>query len=169
MKKIFLTFSFSFFLILATGCSNEESETLPEVTIDNTALLQYFTDISNGEVVAAKAENSKSDNSGRMRPPVWADCIEYVAIVVPATFKQEAGNFDELYMMPNAMFYKGLPLISDSKPSDQDYNGGRWHMNVLKGGVDVSKYSMACSAEDLDIEDFVYTDIYFACPMLPKN
>lgn len=168
MKKVILSI-LCFSALIFMGCSNEETESIPEAKVDNTELLQLFADISNGSTAAGKSDNNKSDKSERARPPVWADCIEYVAIVTPATFKPESGNFDELYMMPEAMFYNGLPLISDSKPGDQDYNGGRWHMNVLKAGVDASKYNMACKEEDLDLEDFTSTDIYFSCPVLPKN
>ena len=67
------------------------------------------------------------------------------------------------------MFYGGIPLISDSKPGDQDYNGGRWHLNVLKTGVDASKYAEACYEEALNVDDFESTDMYFECPIRPRN
>jgi hypothetical protein len=63
----------------------------------------------------------------------------------------------------------GVPLISDSKPGDRDYNGGRWHMNVLKDGVSPSKYSNVCRVEDLDLNDFESTGNYFSCPLLPRR
>ena len=63
----------------------------------------------------------------------------------------------------------GVPLISDSKPGDRDYNGGRWHMNVLKAGVDPSKYANACRVEDLNLSDFESTPNYFECPLLPRR
>ena len=66
-------------------------------------------------------------------------------------------------------FMDGVPLISESKPSDQDYNGGRWHANVLKGEVDPDKYANATSVEDLDPDDFESTDTYFECPLLPRR
>lgn len=62
-----------------------------------------------------------------------------------------------------------VPLISESKPGDQDYNGGRWHMNTLKGSVDPGKYAMACQVEDLDLNDFESTENYFECPLLPRR
>ena len=72
--------------------------------------------------------------------------------------------------MPDAMFKGGVPLISDSKPGDQDYNGGRWHLNVLKASVDPAKYADACEEEDLDLADFDSMDTYFGCPLRPlKN
>jgi hypothetical protein len=74
------------------------------------------------------------------RPQAWADCELFNSIVTPATFKPESDPFDELYAGGNG-FKNGVPLISESKPGDQDYNGGRWHLNVLKDGVSPDKYA----------------------------
>lgn len=170
MKKTLLSLLFSSVLILTTGCSNEETESFEEAKIYNSELLKFFNDISNGSTVASKSNNSnKGGNSPTARPGIWVDCDQYVALVVPATFDSANGNFDELYMMPGGMFYNGIPLISDSGPGDNDYNGGRWHMNVLKDSVDPSKYYEVCTDQELDTEDFYSTDIYFACPVLPIN
>jgi hypothetical protein len=88
--------------------------------------------------------------------------------VTPATFKPESDPFDELYAGGNG-FKNGVPLISESKPGDQDYNGGRWHLNVLKDGVSPDKYANACKVEDLDLGDFESTGDYFECPLLPRR
>ena len=85
--------------------------------------------------------------------------------MVPATFKPERDPSDELYTLPDATFKYGVPLISDSKPGDKDYNGGRWHLNILKDGVDPSKYADASKEEDLDLADFDSTTNYFSCPL----
>ena len=114
---------------------------------------------------AVAAHQADAQGNPRMRPTAWADCEFFRSIVTPATFHPDAGNFDELY--GGTMFKDGVPLISESKPGDQDYNGGRWHMNVLKKGVEASKYADACTVEDLDLEDFESTDMYFECPLLP--
>ena len=66
-------------------------------------------------------------------------------------------------------FKDGVPLISESKPGDQDYNGGRWHMNVLKPGIDPDKYANADSVDDLILGDFMSTENYFECPLLPRR
>ena len=89
-------------------------------------------------------------------------------VVTPATFDPESDPFDELYAGGNG-FLDGKPLISESKPGDQDYNGGRWHQNVLKAGVDPDKYKYASSVEDLDLADFDSTSNYFECPLLPRR
>jgi hypothetical protein len=102
------------------------------------------------------------------RPTAWADAELFDVLVPPATFDNPQGNFDELYAGGNG-FLDGVPLISDSKPGDRDYNGGRWHLNVLKAGVDPDKYAAASSAEDLDPADFESTEVYFECPMLPRT
>ena len=111
------------------------------------------------------------------RPQTWVDGELFAGIVTPATFKPESGNFDELYhgvvgqdgMMQGNGFLNGVPLISESKPGDQDYNGGRWHLNILKSGVSADKYANADTVDDLDPNDFFSTDVYFECPLLPRR
>ncbi len=103
------------------------------------------------------------------RTQVWADCELFNSIVTSATFKDNAGNFDQLYAAGNTTFKDGIGLISEAKPGDQDYNGGRWHLNVLKENIGPNKYSEACSTEDLDLNDFESTDNYFECPLLPRR
>jgi hypothetical protein len=100
------------------------------------------------------------------RPMIWADGQLYNSIATPATFKASSGNFDQLYV---ASFKDGIPLISESKPGDKDYNGGRWHVNVLKESVPADKYMDASGVEELDTNDFMSTDQYFECPLLPRN
>ncbi|MCK5441469.1 MAG: hypothetical protein KAJ23_06235 [Maribacter sp.] len=156
MKKV-ISYLFVLSLFSFTACS--EQETLEHYPLDEarTTLLQQ---LSSTALMTSK----------RPQPPIWADCILYSGIVVPATFKPESDPFDELYALPEGSTYKdGVPLISDSKPGDQDYNGGRWHLNVLKEGVDPAKYANACQSEDLDPADFMATDNYFGCPLRPRK
>lgn len=104
------------------------------------------------------------------RPRTLVDCQVFGGVVTPATFDPEHDPFDELYVMPDSPgFLDGVPLISESKPGDRDYNGGRWHLNVLREGVDPDIYADACSIEDLLSEDFEPTDQYFECPLLPRR
>lgn len=111
------------------------------------------------------------------RPLTWADGELFAGVVTPATFDPANGKFDELYhgivgqdgMMQGNGFLAGVPLISESKPGDQDYNGGRWHLNILKSGVSASKYVNADSVDDLDPNDFFSTNMYFECPLLPRR
>lgn len=141
-------------LLLVIGCSTEdELSGISEIESSNLSLNEILSD---DDLISAK----------RPRPSIWADCGMYSGIVVPATFKPESDPFDELYGLPEGSSFKyGFPLISESKPGDQDYNGGRWHMNVLKESVDPAKYVNACSVEDLDLDDFESTPNYFGCPM----
>ena len=103
------------------------------------------------------------------RTNVWADCQLYASVVTPAKFNPDSDPFDELYAADFTTFKDGYGLISESKPGDQDYNGGRWHLNVLKSNVDPNKYINACSVEDLDLNDFESTLNYFECPLLPRR
>lgn len=99
---------------------------------------------------------------------VWADGELFAIVAPPATFDNPHGNFDQLYKGGNG-FLDGVGAISDAKPGDQDYNGGRWHVQMLKANVDPDKYANASSAEDLDPADFESTGIYFECPMIPRR
>lgn len=101
------------------------------------------------------------------RPQTWVDGELFDGVVTPATFDPASDPFDELYAGGNG-FKDGVPLISESKPGDQDYNGGRWHKNVLKAGVDPNKYADASGVEDLDLADFESEETYFDCPLLPR-
>ena len=100
------------------------------------------------------------------RPQTWVNDELFNGVVTPAGFDPRSESFDELYTGGNG-FLDGVPLISESGPGDQDYNGGRWHLNLLREGVDPDKYVAASSVEDLDLDDFMSTDTYFECPLLP--
>ena len=154
MKNVF-SFIFMFAILTMVGCSSNELETIePELSQER----------ATEQDVQSKSASKKAEQN---RPTIWVDCYKFTGLVVPATFKPKSHSFDNLYAMPGATFYGGVPLISDSKPGDQDYNGGRWHMLVLKEGVDPAKYAEACSEEDLDMYDFESTGNYFECPLLP--
>ena len=142
-------------LFLAISCSNQEDLPNDNLEATNFSLLDYL---------AKDNETNKRD-----RPMILVDCEKFTGIVVPATFKPESDPFDELYVIPDGAFAYGVPLISDSKPGDKDYNGGRWHLNVLKDDVPPTKYMDACSEEDLDLDDFMSTDMYFGCPLKPSK
>ena len=137
--------------MITIGCTVEESIEIPQFEDSSVLLIEILSDDA---LITAKLP----------KPPIWADCHKYRAIVTPAKFKPESDPFDELY--GGTMFANGFPLISDSKPGDQDYNGGRWHMNLLKVAVSQDKYKDACSLEDLDLDDFMSTDNYFECPLI---
>jgi hypothetical protein len=99
------------------------------------------------------------------RPETWVDGERFAGVVAPATFDPANGNFDELYMCTDGTTFKdGVPLISESGPGDQDFNGGRWHLNVSTN-CDAN----ADSVDDLELGDFTPTSIYFECPLLPRR
>lgn len=143
------------------GCSNEE------------AFLPEKTETVGINKISPTSLTSKTISSLKSlpRPTTWVDCELFAGVVTPATFNPEAGKFDELYILTLGRSFKdGSPLISESKPGDKDYNGGRWHLNTLKEGVDPpNKYQNACRVEDLDPNDFDSTDAYFECPLLPRR
>jgi len=149
MKNVF-SFTLLFALLIMVGCSTNDIE-----PVDSNLLKEDVT----------PDQLSRSDNSKKPQPAIWADCETFGSLATKSHFKPTAGNFDELYNGAN--FKDGLGAISESKPGDQDFNGGRWHVNTLKEGVDPNKYWNVCIVEDLDLSDFESTDVYFECPMLP--
>ena len=106
-----------------------------------------------------------SQGAQKKSPAIWADCEAFATIATPANFSPNAGNFDELYTGAN--FMNGMGAVSESKPGDQDYNGGRWHVNTLKPDVNPDKYNNVCSVDGIDPADFMSTDTYFECPLRP--
>ena len=105
----------------------------------------------------------------RDRPESWVDGERFSGVVTPATFDPANGNFDELYAGCPGGFKYGVPLISESKPGDQDYNGGRWHLNLITNVADCADYADADRVESLSLSEFTSTDMYFECPLLPRR
>jgi hypothetical protein len=101
------------------------------------------------------------------RATVWVDGELFGTVVTPAVFDPANGPYDELYVCGNGTFKDDVPLISEAKPGDQDYNGGRWHLNTLKDGRTCN--AGADSVEDLTLDDFQSEDMYFECPLLPMR
>ena len=91
------------------------------------------------------------------RPTTWVDGELFNGVVTPAEFDPANGNFDELYggCAGEGGFKGGAPLISESKPGDQDYNGGRWHLNVIDPDLTDVQLALVCEKyEDADEVDF---------------
>jgi len=158
MKSILSVFWLAVLGLFVTACDDPVQEDLTP----GFDLMEYLASFPSD----AAASNARA----LPRPQSWVDCEKFSGVVTNATFDPANGNFDELYA--GGMGFKDMvPLISESKPGDQDYNGGRWHLNVLKEGVDPDKYvnTNACSVEDLEANDFESTMMYFECPLLPRR
>lgn len=156
MKSLLYVLCLAALGLFASGCD----EPIQEDLTPSFDLMEYLASLSS----AASASNARA----LPRPLIWGDCEQFESVVTNAVFNPANGNFDELYSGGNG-FMDDLDLISESKPGDQDYNGGRWHLNLLKQGVDPDKYANVCSVEDLDLNDFESIDAYFECPMLPRR
>ena len=142
-------------------------KSLIDISVVITLLFLVACESSNGVDVVEEQESPTLLKVGRTN--VWADCQLYASVVTPANFNPNSDPFDQLYAADFTSFKDGIGLISESKPGDQDYNGGRWHLNVLKSTVDPDKYINACIVEDLDLTDFESTQTYFECPLLPRR
>jgi len=141
MKNLNFTIAVLFLVTIMMGCSNETDS------------------------IAAQDNDAYNLLTMKKSPAIWSDCQVFATNGTNSNFKPTAGNFDELYNGAN--FKDGVGAISESKPGDRDFNGGRWHVNTLKEGVDPDKYPNACTVEDLDLNDFMSTSTYFECPMRP--
>ena len=161
MKRTSLFMTIVFSVVVFTGCQKKELLTPPANPVAANSNDEHWASI-------LSEYSSGISYKALPRPQSWADCEKFGGVVTPATFNPASGNFDELYMNPNG-YADGVPLISESKPGDQDFNGGRWHLNVIKPTVDPGKYSAACTVEDLDMDDFMSTTNYFECPLLPMR
>jgi len=118
-----------------------------------------------GPSVDAQSSDASLMKVGRVQ--IWADGILFNSIATPATFKPESDPFDILFV--GADFKDDAGHISESKPGDKDYNGGRWEVWSLRDGVDGSKYDNATSDDDLNLNDFEPAGVYFECPLLPRK
>ena len=156
MKFLLSVFLQAAFGLFVSGCD----EPIQEDLTPSFDLMEYLASLP--------SDDAGSNARARPRPQSWADCEQFAGVVTRATFDPANGNFDELYAGGNG-FRDMVGIMSESKPGDQDYNGGRWHLNLLKGSVDPDKYGGACSVEDLDLNDFESTPDYFECPLLPRR
>jgi hypothetical protein len=55
---------------------------------------------------------------------IWADGTLYATVATPSELPNK-GPFDGLYMISGL---DGQRAVSESKPGDMDYNGGRWQV-----------------------------------------
>lgn len=147
-KSILFIFGAVMLSILLIACNPDDNmfEPTPSEKVE-TAAPQYLAKVGRGQI--------------------WADGILFGTVGTPTKFKPVTESFDQLYTGPG--FKNGVGAISESKPGDQDFNGGRWHVNALKEGVDPAQYSSASSVEELDLNDFESTSTYFECPLLPLH
>lgn len=78
--------------------------------------------ITAGMVIVAVAGNG---------PPVpdaiWADGVLYATVPTPSNLPDH-GPKDGLYVFTNLMDQRP---VSESKPGDHDYNGGRWQVYLI--------------------------------------
>ncbi|MDF1544819.1 MAG: hypothetical protein P1R58_06910 [bacterium] len=58
---------------------------------------------------------------------IWADGHAYITVATPSNLPNK-GPKDALYVFDNL---DGQSPVSESKPGDRNYNGGRWQVHVL--------------------------------------
>jgi hypothetical protein len=91
---------------------------------------------------------------------VYAHDTLYGSVVAPNSLPDK-GKFDELYVFPGTEF----TIVSDAAPGDRDYNGGRWHVNLVMGATEQFTNAEDVLTSGLTI---VSTEMRFSCPLLPR-
>ena len=133
MRKLYLLTGL-LILVASTGCQDSV------VGVDKSAGLS-------AEV--APSAQAVSKNGAQLGGTIWADGELFGTVGTPTSLPPH-GPFDKLYQ---GNFKDGVGAISESKPGDKDWNGGRWDVYVLKMGV-TTDYSNADKVEDLNLNDF---------------
>ncbi len=111
-------------------------------------------------VPSASADQPQGPHGSVAFISVYADDTLYGSVVAPNSLPAK-GNFDELYVFQGTEF----TIVSDAAPGDQDYNGGRWHVNVVMDAAEQFTNAEDVLASGLTI---VSTETYFSCPLLPR-
>ncbi len=111
-------------------------------------------------VPSASADQPQGPHGEVVFISVYAHDTLYGSVVAPNSLPAK-GNFDELYVFPGTSF----TIVSDAAPGDQDYNGGRWHVNMVIGATEQFTNADDVLASGLTI---VSTETHFSCPLLPS-
>jgi hypothetical protein len=144
MYKLFSLFLVLVFTVFMQSCQRDDMAMSPQIS-----------ESSGGEQIPNLAKN--------IRATIWADGELFETFGTPTEFHADNGPFD---ILVHGNFKDGIGAIAESKPGDRDFNGGRW--NVYDPKTDLgNKYDNADSFEDLDLNDFEASGLYFECPMLP--
>lgn len=122
-------------------------------------------DSGNEAALSSEATQSSDVLSKVGKGYIWADGTLFATIGTPTLFDPIHGPTDKLF---HGNFKNGIGAISDSKPGDQDWNGGRWEIWDPNGDLG-DKYDDADSYEDLDENDFHPTGTYLECPLISTN
>ncbi len=112
-------------------------------------------------VPSASADQPQGPHGSVAFISVYAHDTLYGSVVAPNSLPAK-GNFDELYVFPGP---GGFTIVSDAAPGDQNYNGGRWHVNMVMGAAEQFTNAEDVLASGLTI---VSTETYFSCPLLPR-
>jgi hypothetical protein len=145
MSKVYMLIA-AFAVVVTTGCQDG----------------LVSTESSDASVYVAGNSESLSKGPAGL---IWADGELFRTLGTPTEFNPDHGPFDRLF---KGSFKDDIGAISESKPGDADFNGGRWETWVLKQGV-MTDYSNADSVDDLNLNDFELEGKYFECPLAPQR
>jgi hypothetical protein len=161
-------------LVFLVGCQEDPMSSGNMATDESVDLRTVETAIAAAQLDGATVNGFVADlfnpvaakNGAQLGGMIWADGELFRTVGTPTSFSGDHGNFDKLFT--GTTFKDGIGAISESKPGDRDYNGGRWDLYTLKAGV-TTDYSNATSVDDLDLSDFESAATYFECPLRPMR
>jgi hypothetical protein len=78
-------------------------------------------------LVSGLAVWTSAGNGPPVPDAIWADGVLYATVITPANLPPH-GPKDGLFVIPDLA---GQRPVSESKPGDRDYNGGRWQVYLV--------------------------------------
>jgi len=136
-------------------------------------------------VLAAGGSTALAGGAQRVEDALWGDGVTWDTILTPATFNQPpAHSLDMLYnfSMSGLMGQRG---VASNVPGDQEYNGGRWWVQMVvfteqglaahdpdgDGYVDFELTSAEEVQEHVQLGhiEIYETSTYFECPLLRSH
>jgi hypothetical protein len=127
---------------------------------------------------------ASASGASKVRSAIWADGQIYGTVLTPNDLPQR-GNFDNLLNFDGSGL-SGQRSVSDSKPGDRDFNGGRWAVYAVTftdlgraihdpDGDGVVNFELTSYEQVLMHESLGHLTIgdnvvrYFVCPVIPER
>jgi hypothetical protein len=98
---------------------------------------------------------------------IYADDMAYRTVATPTNLPSpENAPFDVIYAFPGT----SLAAVSEAKPGDQDYNGGRWHVYLVTfltiPPTQFTNDQDILTAESMGQVAITPVNVYFVCPLI---
>ncbi|MBI5674819.1 MAG: hypothetical protein HZC48_03170 [Nitrospirae bacterium] len=121
----------------------------------------------------------------RVAEAIWANGNIYDTILTPATFVAPPLQSTDIIYSFMLSGLEGQRSVAESAPGDQDYNGGRWNVQMVvftpqgiavhdPDGDGIVNFELTTAEMVLEHEALGHLTIsaanfYFECPLLPRR